>query len=587
MRNSNLTRLLSYAGGYRLLTYLSWILAFLSSLVSLVPFWYIWRIIKEAMSTSAGIAITAYGWDAVLFAAISFLLYIAALLCSHLPAFRIATNIRISLLEHISKLSIGNIEKFGSGKLRRTISEVSGAAETYLAHQLPDKAKAIGTVLGLIILLAAFDWRLGILSLLPVVLAFITMQSMTGKSMREKITEYQNALVDMSNEAVEYIRGVPVVKTFGQSIFSFKRFKATIDNYEKWTIAYTEQLRLPMMLYTLAINSVFVFIIVGGALLSRNGITSELTLNLVFYIIITPVISLTLTKLMHMSENNMIVSDAIERIDMVLNERPLESNEDEKKMDGFNIELFNTCFSYDGCKNAINGISMKIEQGKKTCLVGPSGGGKSTILALIARFYDVNSGRVLIGGSDIRSLSKKTLMDNISSVLQDSHLIKGTIRDNVRLGRPDASEKEIADALRKAECMDIIEKLPKGLDTVIGTEGIYLSGGEQQRIAIARAMLKNAPIILLDEATAYADPDNELRVQKAIDALSEGHTVLMIAHRLSTVVNADRIYVIADGSIEESGTFKELKESKGLFSRMWDDYQRSIEWKVEKEAKNA
>lgn len=587
MRTSNLTRLLSYAGGYRLLTYLSWILAFLSSLVSLVPFWYIWRIIKEAMSTSAGIAITAYGWDAVLFAAISFLLYIAALLCSHLPAFRIATNIRISLLEHISKLSIGNIEKFGSGKLRRTISEVSGAAETYLAHQLPDKAKAIGTVLGLIILLAAFDWRLGILSLLPVVLAFITMQSMTGKSMREKITEYQNALADMSNEAVEYIRGVPVVKTFGQSIFSFKRFKATIDNYEKWTIAYTEQLSLPMMLYTLAINSVFVFIIAGGALLSRNGITSELTLNLIFYIIITPVISLTLTKLMHMSENNMIVSDAIERIDMVLNERPLESNEDEKKMDGFNIELFNTCFSYDGCKNAINGISMKIEQGKKTCLVGPSGGGKSTILALIARFYDVNSGRVLIGGSDIRSLSKKTLMDNISSVLQDSHLIKGTIRDNVRLGRPDASEKEIADALRKAECMDIIEKLPKGLDTVIGTEGIYLSGGEQQRIAIARAMLKNAPIILLDEATAYADPDNELRVQKAIDALSEGHTVLMIAHRLSTVVNADRIYVIADGSIEESGTFKELKESKGLFSRMWDDYQRSIEWKVEKEAKNA
>ena len=586
-KDSNLKRLLSYAGTYKILTYLSWVLAFLSALVSLVPLWYIWRIIREALGASSKAAMTSYGWYAVLFAAISFLLYIATLLCSHLPAFRIATNIRLALLDHISKLSIGSIEKFGSGKLRRTISEVSGSTETYLAHQLPDKSKAIGTIIGLLVLLAVFDWRLGLLSLIPVALGFVAMMGMTGKSMREKITEYQNALADMSNEAVEYIRGVPVVKTFGQSIFSFKRFKATIDNYEKWTIAYTKQLRLPMMLYTFAINSVFIFLIIGASALSKSGITAELILNLVFYIIITPVISLTLTKIMHMSENNMIVTDAIERIDQVMNEKPLESSDKSENPNGFDIELDNASFSYDGERNAIDGVSMRIENGKKTCLVGPSGGGKSTILSLIARFYDVNSGRVLIGGTDIKAISKETLMDNISFVLQSNHLIKGTIRDNVRLGRKNASDDEIMDALTKAECLDIIKKLPEGINTVIGTDGIYLSGGEQQRIAIARAVLKDSPIILLDEATAYADPDNELKVQKAIDRLAEGHTLIMIAHRLSTVTNADMIYVIADGKIEECGKFNELLENNGLFKSMWEDYQKSVDWKVEKEAKNA
>lgn len=583
--NSKLSRLLCYAEDYRILTYLSWILAFLSAAVSLLPFWFIWRIMKEVL---AGEAIQASnGWYAVLSAAVSFLLYITALLCSHLPAFRIATNIRLTLLNHISKLSIGSIDKFGSGKLRRTISEVSGAAETYLAHQLPDSFKAAGTVIGIIVLLAVFDWRLGLLSLIPVLLAFTATMGMSGNAMKKKITEYQNALADMSNEAVEYIRGIPVVKTFGQTVFSFKRFKTTIDNYEKWTIAYTKQLTVPMMLFTLATNSIFLFLILGGMLFAGKEITSEFILNFIFYIIITPVITLTLSKLMHMSENNMIVADALERIDLVLNEPPLETSGKSIAATGYNVELQNVRFSYDGKKNAIDGISMKIENGQKTCLVGPSGGGKSTILSLIARFYDVSNGKITIGGTDIKDISKTSLMDNMSFVLQNSHLIKGTILDNVKLGRPDAEIRDVMDALKKAECMDIIDKLPDGINTVIGSDGIYLSGGECQRIAIARAILKDAPIILLDEATAYADPDNELKVQKAIDNMAAGHTLIMIAHRLSTVVNADKICVIADGKLSECGPFDELISENGLFSSMWAEYQKSVQWKVEKEEENA
>ena len=588
-KQSNLSRLLDYAGTYRILTYLSWVLAAAGALLALVPFGYIWRILREVIEVAPqyenAVHVTQYGWMAVAFAVVAVLTYIAGLMCSHLAAFRIATNLRLAMVKHIATLPLGAIEQFGSGKLRRTISETAGSAETYLAHQLPDQAKAMATIAGLLTLLLAFDWRLGLLSLVPVALAFAVMTSMTGKKMQEQMTQYQNALADMSGEAVEYVRGIPVVKTFGQTVFSFKKFKGTIDNYERWVIAYTKQLRWPMTFYTLAVNSVFVFLIAGAFLFASGGTDGGALLNLLFYIIITPVISLTLTKLMFMSENGMIVQDAITRIDRVLESPSLSCSNAPKHPKDSSVALDHVTFSYDGVKNALEDISLSIGSGQTVAFVGPSGGGKSTLAALIARFFDPQSGKISIGGANVKDIDKSELMDTVSFVFQNSRLIKGSILDNVRMGKPNATDGEVLAALRAAQCMDIIEKFPDGVRTVIGSQGVYLSGGETQRLAIARAMLKNAPVLILDEATAFADPDNETKVQAAFNALAKGRTVIMIAHRLSTVVNADRIYVLKEGRLAESGSFAELSgQADSLFGTMWRDYQQSVQWKVAKEA---
>ena len=586
-KQSDLSRLMGYAGNYRYFTYASWVLSAVSALVALVPFVYIWKILRDVLAVAPNYAqavnIPRYGWMAVLFAVLSYLIYIAALMCSHLSAFRVATNLRLEVSEHLATLPLGFTETFGSGKLRKIIHESTGAAETFLAHQLPDKYNAMATPIGLLVLLLVFDWRLGLLSLVPVALGFVIMSAMTGRRMADKMRQYGNALESMSNEAVEYVRGIPVVKTFGQSVFSFKKFKATIDEYEKWVIAYTKELRMPMMLYTAAINGVFAFLIVGGLLFTRNGVTSEFLLNLLFYIIITPVISLTLTRIMYMSENELVVADALARVDSVLDAEPVPENDHPRHPKDASVSLKDVHFSYDGKTDVIKGVSLKIQPGQMVAFVGPSGGGKSTLANLICRFFDVQSGSVRVGGADVRDIPKEELMDTISFVFQNSRLLKGSILDNVRLGRAQATEAEVLAALKAAQCMDIVEKFPEGIHTVIGTKGVYLSGGEQQRIAIARAMLKNAPILLLDEATAFADPDNEAKVQAAFAQLAKGKTVLMIAHRLSTVANADCIYVVQDGQIVESGTKDELCAQNGLFARMWQDYQASVQWKVAKE----
>lgn len=586
-KRSNLSKLMCYAGKHRALTYLSWILAVLSALVALVPFWYIWRIIRDVLEVAPDTAeagsIAHYGWCAVLFAVISVIVYIGALMCSHLGAFRVASNIRKDLMRHIVSLPLGVTEKYWSGKIRRVVNTYSSAAENYLAHRLPDKAAAIATPAGLLALLLAFDWRLELLSLISVALGFLIMMKMTGAGMEQKMGEYQNSLSAMANEAVEYVRGIPVVKTFGQTIFSFKRFKAAIDNYEKWVIAYTKALRMPMMLYTTAINVVFAFLIAGGVVLSGGGVTDELLLNLIFYIIITPVIGTTLTKIMFMSEDSMIVADAISRIEEVLSERPLPESAADTEIKDNGITLENVSYSYDGEKNALSDVSMSIRPGQTVALVGPSGGGKTTLDNLIIRFFDPQKGRVLIGGTDIRDIPKDELMDRVSFVFQNSKLLKTSVMENVRMGNPNATVSEVMHALEAARCMDIIEKLPNGADTVVGADGTCLSGGEQQRIAIARAILKNAPVLILDEASAFADPDNEVRVQQAISALSKGKTVVMIAHRLSSVIDADCIYVLQDGRITEEGTHRGLVERDGVFARMWKDYSEAAEWKIAKE----
>ena len=587
-KQSNLSRLLGYAGNHKYLIYASWILSAVSALVSLVPYWYIWLVMREVLETAPhfenAVGLTHNGWMAVGFAVAAVLIYIAGLMCSHMGAFRIATNMRISTMEHILKLPLGVSESFGSGKLRKIVNESSAATETYLAHQLPDRSGAIATPCGLLILLFVFDWRLGVLSLLPVALGFAIMMSMTGQRMQKKMLEYQNALDDMSNEAVEYIRGIPVVKTFRQTIYSFKKFKGSIERYKKWVIAYTKELRAPMMFYTTAINGVFAFLIAGALFFTSDGVTSEFILNLIFYIIITPIISITLTRIMFQSENAMIVDDALGRIDSILKLDPLSEPSKPEKPEDASVEVKNVYFSYDGKNDVLKNISFYIPAGQKIALVGPSGGGKTTLANIIARFFDPDRGCVKIGGIDVKNIKKEELMDAVSFVFQNSRLIKGTILDNVRLGKPDATREEVMNAIVNAQCKDIIDKLPNGIDTVIGSKGTYLSGGEQQRIAIARVMLKDSPIIIMDEATAFADPDNEYRIQKALTNISKGKTVIMIAHRLSTVVNADRIYVIKDGEIAESGTSDELMAQNGLFSKMWNNYQASVQWKVSKEA---
>ena len=579
---SNLQRLLGYAGNHRYLTYASWVLSAVSALLALTPYWYIWQVIREVLAVAPDFSqaqnLVRNGWMAVLFAVIAVLVYIAALMCSHMGAFRIATNLRLAAMEHIVKLPLGAAERFGSGRLRKIVNESSAATETYLAHQLPDRAGAIATPRGLLVLLFLFDWRLGLLSLAPVLLAFLIMLMMTGARMRQKMTEYQNALDDMSNEAVEYVRGIPVVKTFGQTIFSFKKFKNSIDRYQVWVIAYTKELRLPMMLYTAAVNGVFVFLIAGAILLTQNGVTAEFLLNLMFYIIITPIISVTLTRIMFQSENAMIVDDALQRIDSVLALQPLTETTRPRHPADASVELSHIHFSYDGANEVLKDITLTIPAGQRVAFVGPSGGGKTTLANIISRFFDPQKGSVKIGGVDVRDIPKGELMNTVSFVFQNSRLIKASILDNVRLGRPDATREEVLNALHNAQCGDILEKLPQGLDTVIGTKGVYLSGGEQQRIAIARVMLKDAPILILDEATASLDVENETLIQTALSRLIRNKTVLVIAHRMRTVAGADKIVVLDGGVVAEQGTPGKLMENNGTYARMVKLQTESQDW---------
>lgn len=584
-KESSLSKLFVYAGKFRYLTIASWILSVISAWLALVPFYYIWRIMKEVLSVAPDFGKAAhlkeYGWAAVGFAILSMLVYVCALMCSHLAAFRVQANIRTSLMRHILTLPMGFLDKDGTGKIRKIVNESSAATETYLAHQLPDQAGAIATPAGLLVLLMVFDFRLGLLSLIPVVAAFLIMGTMTGQRMKDKMEEYQNALDEMSSEAVEYVRGIPVVKTFGQSVFSFKRFQTSIQKYEKWTIAYTKEMRIPMTVYTTAINAVFAVLIAATFFFTGKGGDNTFLLNLLFYIIITPIITVTMNKIMYSSENQLIVADAISRIESILEKKPLPETAHAQEPENNSITFENVSFRYeDAGRDALHQINLAIKEGEHVAFVGPSGGGKTTLASLVARFFDITEGRILIGNKDVKEIPSKQLMDMVSFVFQDSKLLKTSILENVRMGKKDATREEVMQALKEAQCEDIIAKLPDGIDTVIGSSGTYVSGGEAQRLSIARAMLKNAPILILDEATAFADPDNEAKVQEAFSRLSKGKTVIMIAHRLSSIVDADRICVLKDGSIAEEGTHETLLQKNGVYAHMWEEYNKSVQWKV-------
>ena len=585
-KKGNLSELMQFAGKHKYLTYSSWVLSVISAALALVPLVYIFFIINEVIEVAPDFSqatnIVFNGWMAVVFAFASIIIYIGALMCSHLSAFRIAGNMRKKTMKHISELPLGFIGEAGSGKVRRIVNDSSKATETYLAHQLPDMAGAIATPIGMIIMLFLIDWRFGLICLLPVILGFACMFKMIGPKMATDMKNYNDALEEMNNQAVEYIRGVPVVKTFGQTVHSFKKFKGSIDNYYKFSTGYCKRSRLPMLFYTMFINSAFAFLIALALILAGGeAITQNVLLNFIFYVIFTPVITTAMTKVMYMSENGMVVADALQRVHSILDLKPLPEVQNGQTPEDNSVEFDNVSFRYSNAQtDALSKVSFKVNSGNTVAFVGPSGGGKTTVAGLISRFWDVREGAVKIGGVNVKDIRHEELMNTISYVFQDSKLLKMSILENVRLGNPRASELEVLNALHKAQCDDIIAKLPDGINTVIGTKGVYLSGGEQQRIAIARVMLKNASIIILDEATAFADPENEALVQKAFAELSKDKTVIMIAHRLTTVKNADKIFVLKDGQIEDTGTHDELVKNGSLYAKMWKDYQTSISWKV-------
>ena len=587
-KESTLSKLMHFAGNHKFYVYASCILAAMSAFIALVPFYDMWRILKEVLEVrpnfNEAIHIKSYGWHAVLFALLAMLFYIAALMCSHKAAFRVQANMRTKMMEHIMKLPLGYVESQGSGKIRKIVVESSAATETFLAHNVPDKVVSKATPIGLLIMMAIFDWRLGLMSLIPAIIAFVLMfTAMMGPKMAEDMKQYQNALETMSSEAVEYVRGVPVVKTFGQTIFSFKRFKEAIDEYEKWTLDYTKSMMKPMVCFTTFANGIFAALIIAAFLFAGNQITDQFILNLFFYILITSILTTTLMKVAYAGESQMLVEDALNRMDSIMKVQPLPESKQTQIPSDASIDIENISFTYqDASTKAIDNLSLHIKSGEHVALVGPSGGGKTTVASLISRFWDVSEGNIKIGHVDVKNIEQKELMNQVSYVFQDSHLLKMSILENIRMSRPKASDEEVMQALKNAQCQDIIDKFPDGVHTVIGSKGVYVSGGESQRLSIARAFLKNAPILILDEATAFADPDNEVLVQKAFEKLSKNKTVVMIAHRLSTITNADCIYVLGNGHIVESGKHEELLETKGVYAHMWHQYNQSVKWKVQK-----
>ena len=521
-KESTLSKLMHFAGNHKYYVYASCILAAISAFIALVPFYDMWRIIKEVLEVrpnfNEAIHIKSYGWHAVLFALLAMVFYIAALMCSHKAAFRVQATMRTKMMEHIMKLPLGYVESQGSGKIRKIVMESSATTETFLAHNVPDKVVSKATPIGLLIMMAIFDWRLGLMSLIPAIIAFVLMfTAMMGPKMAEDMKQYQNALETMSSEAVEYVRGVPVVKTFGQTIFSFKRFKEAIDEYEKWTLDYTKSMMKPMVCFTTFANGIFAALIIAAYLFAGNQITDQFILNLFFYILITSILTTTLMKIAYAGESQMLVEDALNRMDSIMKVQPLPESKQTQIPSDASIDIENISFTYqDASTKAIDNLSMHIKSGEHVALVGPSGGGKTTVASLISRFWDVSEGNIKIGHVDVKDIEQKELMNQVSYVFQDSHLLKMSILENIRMSRPKASDEEVMQALKNAQCQDIIDKFPDGVHTVIGSKGVYVSGGESQRLSIARAFLKNAPILILDEATAFADPDNEVLVQKSL-----------------------------------------------------------------------
>lgn len=583
---SSISILLNYAGGHRALTLTGCCLSGVAAVLSILPYICVWLVIKEVFGTPVADNLSKYGWMAVAFAALSILVYFSALMCTHLAAFRTARNMRQAAIAHLVTLPMGFFSQNQSGKLRKIVDDNAGMTESLLAHQLPDLVGAIVTPISAIVLLFIFDWRMGLISLIPMALSVWLMTLMMGGKNVNFFARYQVALEEMSGEAVEYVRGIPVVKVFQQTVHSFKSFYRAIMSYRQLASDYAMSCRTPMTGFTTALNGTFLLLLPFGMLLAvSSGNGWDTLLNLIFYIMFTPVCAGMMNKIMYSTEALMQADEAVRKLDRIMSQKPLSEPDHPAAPNGHSIEFKNVSFSYPGNDTeALHDVCFNVPERSTIALVGPSGGGKTTAACLIPRFWDAGAGQILIGGTDVRKIGTEQLMDMMAFVFQDTHLFKQSLLDNIRAARPDASRDEVLNAAHSAQCDDILVKLPYGIDTVVGTKGVFLSGGEQQRIALARAILKDAPIIILDEASAFADPENEYQIQKALVSLTKDKTVLMIAHRLTTIQNADHIVVLNKGKVQEQGSHKELLSHGGLYADMWNDYQKSAQWKIGKEA---
>ena len=567
------------------------LLSALSALAGMLPYILIWLIVRELLEygeiTSSGNVVT-YAWWAAGMAVASIVLYFAALMSSHLAAFRVESNLRKEAMRQIVRMPLGFFDINTSGRIRKIIDDNAGVTHSFLAHQLPDLAATFLVPLVAVILIFMFDWILGLACIVPVIIAMLVMGFMMNAEGRQFMKSYMTSLEEMNTEAVEYVRGIPVVKVFQQTIYSFKNFHRCIMNYNKMVFGYTRMWEKPMSLYTVIING-FVFFLAPLAILliGYSGNYASVLLNFFLFVLITPVFSQSIMKSMYLNQALGQASEAIGRLENLVAYEHLTVVAHPQPVKEFSIQFEKVSFSYPGAnQKAVDDISFTITQGRTVALVGASGGGKTTIARLVPRFWEATEGKVLIGGINVREIAPEELMKYISFVFQNTKLFKTSLLENIKYGNPDATMEEVERAVDMAQCREIINKLPLGLNTKIGTEGTYLSGGEQQRIVLARAILKNAPIIVLDEATAFADPENEHLIQQALKELTKGKTVLMIAHRLSSITDADNILVIDKGKIAEQGTHAKLLEKQGIYYNMWNEYQQSVRWTIGKEVSN-
>lgn len=592
-KNAELSQMFKFAGNRHWLTIAGCVLAGISTVLSMIPFVCIWFVVRDIVNAmiqgdqSLAIASGHYAWLAVAFSLVSIFLYFLALCCSHLAAFRTATNMKKEAMHHIVMLPLGYFSQNASGRLRKIIDDNAGLTEGFLAHQLPDLTGAVVMPIAVIILLFVFDWRLGICCMVPLVISVFFLKKMMGGENANFMSGYMSALENMNKEAVEFVRGIPVIKVFQQNVYSFKNFRAAIEEYKKYASGYAICCRIPLTGFNVTLNGTFILLIPVAMMIfagtSGQADTQKLFFDFLFYSLFTPICTTMMNRIMFASEQLMAAKSAVSRIEAVLQEKPLEEAKAPKMPKDASVVFQDVSFTYPGAKKkALDHVSFEVPVGKTVALVGASGSGKSTAASLIPRFYDVQEGTIFVGGVDVRRIAKEDLMEEIAFVFQNTRLFNDTLLENIRAARPNATRTEVMKAAEAAQCGDIIKRLPKRLDTVVGNGGTYLSGGENQRIALARAILKDAPIIVLDEVTAFADAENEHQIQLAFEGLTHGKTVLMIAHRLSTIQNADQILVFGDGNIIERGNHDELLKKNGVYASMWKEYQTQITWKVGK-----